>query len=102
MTVVTSGIEISDGKIANAVFSRDGFDVIVSDRIGGSFSGTGDILSAFVTARRVNGTSVKTAVEQATDFIFKSVKAAMDETDGACNRMDGVYFEKYLYTLGNP
>lgn len=98
-TVVTSGIKLDNGKIANAVFEKGHFDVITTPCADGSFSGTGDMLSAFVAAQCVKGIDMKKAVSQATEFIYKSISAVLDESGGNCNRADGTNFEKYLSEL---
>ena len=51
--IVASGIK-TGGKIANAVFENGSLEVIETEAFGGSFSGTGDILSAFITAPRLS------------------------------------------------
>lgn len=98
--VVTSGIHISENEVANTVYDGGSFDVIVTPHYGGSFSGTGDILASFVTAQYIKGVPVKKAVEQASEFICKSIEETIKDTDGNYCRMDGVHFEKYLSELG--
>ncbi|MCM1364414.1 MAG: pyridoxamine kinase [Faecalibacterium sp.] len=98
--VVTSGIHIPNKKIANTVLENGVFDIIISDSAGESFSGTGDILSSFITAQFVKGVNVKTAVKQAADFIYKAISVTIEETGGNYNCADGTHFEKLLYTLG--
>lgn len=97
--IVTSGIK-AGGKIANAVFENGSIDIIEAEAFRGSFSGTGDILSAFITACCVNGTELREAVKQAADFIQKSIYETVKDTGGNYNCCDGVNFEKFLYTLG--
>ena len=53
-TVITTGIH-KDGKIANAVYDKGQFSVIFSPCESGSFSGTGDIFSSFITAQCEKG-----------------------------------------------
>lgn len=98
-TVVTSGIHLPNKKIANTVLQNGNFDIIVTDSVGESFSGTGDILSAFVTAQYVKGVKVKTAVEQAAEFIYKAITSTIEETVGNYNCADGTHFERHLDML---
>ncbi|MCM1544049.1 MAG: pyridoxamine kinase [Ruminococcus sp.] len=97
--VVTSGIHLQSKKIANTVFDGGSFDVVITDSAGESFSGTGDILSSFITAQYVKGVRVKDAVEQAAQFIYKAISATIEETGGNYRCADGTHFEKFLYTL---
>lgn len=98
-SVVTTGIHTAKEKIANAVYTEKGFEVIEQDRLYGSFSGTGDIFSSIVTAQMVKGTSLTTAVKQASDFIFEAITVTQHKTGGAYEP-DGTDFEKILYKLG--
>lgn len=95
-TVVTTGIHISECEVANAVYHNGSFDVFKSKMLGGSFSGTGDILSSFIIGECVNGNDIKSAVKRATDFIEKSIAETIADTNGNFNVADGVYFEKFL------
>lgn len=97
-TVVTSGIHI-ENKIANMVYQNGNFETISSLAIGKSFSGTGDILSSFITAQCVRGADVYTAAKKATNFIYKSIEETMRDTNEKCNTADGVHFERFLSIL---
>lgn len=98
--VVVSGIKLDNNIIANAVFEENKFNVIKKVALKGSFSGTGDILSSFITAKCVNGESLYNAVMKASDFIEKSIIETINDTGGNYNVADGVHFEKFLTTLG--
>jgi pyridoxine kinase len=95
-SVVTTGIHISSGEVANAVYHNGDFTVIKSKMLGGSFSGTGDILASFITAQCVNGNDIVSAVQKASDFIEKSIAETIDDTNGNYDTADGVHFEKFL------
>lgn len=95
-TVITTGIHISNEEIANAVYQNGDFSIVKSKKLGGSFSGTGDILASFITAECVNGADVRSAVEKAADFIEKSIAETIADTDGIYNPADGIHFEKFL------
>jgi pyridoxine kinase len=96
-TVVTTGIQLSNKQIANAVYDNGKLQLVVSNKIGGSFSGTGDILSSFITAQCVNGVSVFDAVSKASNFIEKSLLDTV-KTDNY-KTVDGINFEKFLNTI---
>lgn len=95
-TVITTGIHISDHKIANAVYQDGSFRIIQSEKLGGSFSGTGDILASYITAQCVNGADINSAVQRAADFIEKSIELTIADTNGAYNTADGIHFESFL------
>ncbi len=97
--IVTSGIPIGNGKVANAVYDNGKYDIISCEKLGVSFSGTGDILSSFVTAQYVKGISASEAVRQASDFIVASIKETLEDAKGNYNPADGIHFEKFLHTL---
>jgi pyridoxine kinase len=73
---------------------------VTTEKIGGSFSGTGDIFASILSAKLVNSSDIKSAVETACDFITKSIKETISDTNGNFNTADGIHFEKYLCTLG--
>lgn len=95
-TVITTGIPISEDEIANAILQNGEFTLLKGRRIGGSFSGTGDILSSFITAQIVNGEAAPNAVKKATDFIEKSIAETIKNP---YNTADGVDFEMFLDTI---
>lgn len=86
--------------IANAVYDNDKFDVVKTKAQGGSFSGTGDILSSIITAKCTAGETLLKAVTCAGDFIGKAIDETIRDTGGCCNTADGVHFEKFLAELG--
>lgn len=98
--IVVSGIKLNDNQIANAVAQNNYFKTIVCPAQKGSFSGTGDILSAFVTAECVKGKTLYNAVLSAADFIGKSIEKTIKAANGNCNPADGIFFEEFLTDLG--
>lgn len=96
--IITTGIK-SDSEISTSVYNKGNFSVYTCPALGGSFSGTGDILSAFVLASCVGGATPERAVERAVDFIHKSIEATISENDESYQLANGINFEKYLYTL---
>lgn len=100
LKIAVTGIRLHDNIIANAVSDSGHFDVIKAKAQGGSFSGTGDILSSIITARCTAGESLLNAVACAGDFISKAIAETIKDTDGRYNPADGVNFEKFLTELG--
>lgn len=93
-SVIVTGIK-KNGKIGNAVYERGRCAEYFAEYCKGSFSGTGDMLSAIVAGKVLSGNSVFSAVKTATDFISFVIK-----NSNISDRNDGVDFEKYLYRLG--
>ena len=63
---------------------------------GGSYSGTGDLLSAVVCASMVQGKSAAAGVEKACRFIERSL---IDTVADQIPRNDGINFESHLSML---
>lgn len=95
-TVIATGIHLSEDSIANAVFDSGKFTVIKSKRIGGGFSGTGDILASYVLSQYLNKEDIEIAVRNASDFIEKAIACTMKDTDDNYNPADGIHFENML------
>lgn len=100
LKIAVSGIHLNDNIIANAVFDNSNFNIIRTKAQGGSFSGTGDILSSIITAKCVASESLLNAVQCAGDFISKAITQTISDTNGCYNTADGVHFEKFLAELG--
>lgn len=100
VNIVVSGIHLDGDFIANAVFESGAFDVIKTKASGGSFSGTGDILSSIVTAKCVKGESLYNAVQTAVNFISRAIEKTIRCADDDYIPADGIYFENFLADLG--
>lgn len=100
-TVVTTGIHIGNNKIANAIYTPndDCLNIIENERIGGSFSGTGDILTSIITAQMVKGVDIAQAVRLAVDFITKSIADTMNSCQQGYSPADGINFEQNIGML---
>lgn len=94
-TVVVTGVCVGN-EILNISVTKDGFSVVKGKRIGGSFSGTGDLFSAVLTGSLVNGETAEHAVQKAVRFLEASIRDSFQE---GTNRNDGVNFQKYLEML---
>lgn len=97
--VVTTGIQLTNDVISNAVFSNGNITLVKAKKLGGSFSGTGDILASIITAQYINGIVIEDAVKNASAFIEKAIKLTIKDTNGNYNPCDGVHFEAILNTL---
>ena len=97
-TIITTGLELGGGEIGSAVFSGENFEVVRAKKYGGSFSGTGDVFTAVVTARIVSGNDVPSAVRLAAEFISKCAKATT-ERNPVYDRNEGIEFETMLKEL---
>lgn len=95
-TVIVTGIHLSENIIANAVLDSGNFTVIKSKKLGGGFSGTGDILASYVLSQYLNKSSIETAVKKASDFIEKAIACTINDTDENYNPADGIHFENML------
>lgn len=99
--VITTGINISTDEIGTAVYQNGNIDVVKSKKIGGSFSGTGDILASIIGASAVKGIPLLDATKMASKFITKSIEQTIKDTNGDFNPADGVHFEGQLMSLGD-
>jgi pyridoxine kinase len=94
-TVIVTGIE-EDGMLSNAVYSGGEFKTVSVKKTGGSFSGTGDIFSAFVLSEIISGKSVFEAVKSAADFIERAICETLKEEPEQPYHPHGIAFEKLL------
>lgn len=93
--VIITGL--SDGNtIRNFVFEAGRGSVIATPKIGGDRSGSGDAFAAIVAGSLINGESLSSAVQKATDFISKCISYAA-ELELPWNY--GLPFEEYLREL---
>lgn len=98
-TIITTGIPITQNGeeyIATAVMCPDGFNTVTSKKIGGSFSGTGDLFASVIISSLISGLTPLSAVIKATDFISKGIAQTVTHSH---DRNDGIDFQKYLKTL---
>lgn len=98
-TVVTTGIPVTqsgENYIATAVLWQGGFNTVTTKKIGGSFSGTGDLFASVTISSLLSGLNPLSAVIKATDFISKGIEETVTHSH---NRNDGIDFQKFLKTL---
>lgn len=99
-SAVITGIDVPQkkgpDKIGNLVCENGRQTWVVTEKTGGSYSGTGDLFASVLSAGLVKGQSMEHCVKKAVDFLSKAIAdAAAEGTD----RNDGVCFETYLYQL---
>lgn len=98
--LVITGIDLAgkDGteEIGNLILEKGETSWVVTEKYGGSYSGTGDLFASVLSAGMVKGMEMKRCVEKAVDFLAQAIRDAVE--DGT-DRNDGVCFETYLYQL---
>lgn len=96
--IVISGIEIGE-KFGNYVFDNEKCGrLILSEKIGESRAGTGDVFSSIIAADAVNGVEFEKSIRHAADFIVKTIKKTVEY---GIPEEDGICFEEYLYEIGS-
>lgn len=67
-----------------------------ADKLGGSYSGTGDLFASVLSADMVKGIPLEISVKKAMYFLSDAIRDTVKE---GCDRNDGVCFETYLFKL---
>lgn len=100
-TVVTTGINLDDTMIANTIYNNKTREttVIKNKKIGGGYSGTGDILASIIAAQAVKGVDIAEAVKLASRFIAVSIESTAEKADNNYAPADGIDFESHLSIL---
>lgn len=91
--IVVTGFK-EDDLISNIVFDNGIISKVSCQKIGGYFSGTGDVFASVLTGSLLNGNSLVDSCKKAGDFISNTIKVT-NVTDGN----DGISFEKTLKEL---
>lgn len=91
--VVVSGIEVDSDSIYTLVVDDYGINVIRNEKHGKSFSGTGDILCAYLTCELLEGKKLVDATQNACTFIEKAIKQTMKNE--SVDYADGIDFEYF-------
>ncbi len=94
-TVAITGIHAND-HIYNLIFDFTGFHLVGAPRLGGSFSGTGDLFSAVLHGCLLRGMSGTDAARLAVDFL---TPALSDTLSSGSDHRQGVLFEPHLSRL---
>ena len=98
--VVITGIDlpVKDGiqEMGNLISAGGSACWVTAQKIGGSYSGTGDLFASVLSAGMVKGTDTVESVRKAVNFLAKGIRDAVEEDT---DRNEGICFEKYLYEL---
>lgn len=95
--IVVTGINIQERQIANFIYHTDGsHEIVVTDRIGGDRSGTGDVISSIIAGMYMNGHTLFDSVKKAAHFVSKCIQYC--EANQVPSHY-GLCFEMYLNEL---
>ncbi len=98
--VVITGIDlpVKDGvqEMGNLICAGDSIHWVTVQKVGGSYSGTGDLFASVLSVGMVKGTDTVESVRKAVNFLAKGIHDAVEENT---DRNEGICFEKYLYEL---
>lgn len=96
ITGVESQAELCVHKMGNLVVENGHSSWCFAPKIGGSYSGTGDLFASVLSAGLVKEMSMMHCVELAVNFLSKAIAQTVQE---GTDRNDGVCFEAYLGEL---
>lgn len=91
--IVVTGYK-ENGDISNIILDNGEISKVTNEKIGGYFSGTGDVFASVLTGSLLNGKSLADSCKCAGKFITDTIKVT-DVSDGN----DGIAFEKTLREL---
>lgn len=98
--VIITGIEHKDSdstiRVLNLVASDEDVFCVSCKKIGGSYSGTGDLFASVIFSGLLRGDSLRTTVNLAVNFIETSLH---DTVNLGIDRNEGIEFEKNLNLL---
>ena len=96
ITGVESQTELCVHQMGNLVVENGHLFWCFAPKIGGSYSGTGDLFASVLSAGLVKDMSMMHCVELAVNFLSKAIAQTVQE---GTDRNDGVCFEAYLGEL---
>ncbi len=96
ITGVESQAELCVHQMGNLVVENGHSSWCFVPKIGGSYSGTGDLFASVLSAGLVKEMSMMSCVELAVNFLSKAIAQTVQE---GTDRNDGVCFEAYLGEL---
>ena len=96
ITGVESQAELCVHQMGNLVVENAHSSWCFAPKIGGSYSGTGDLFASVLSAGLVKEMSMMSCVELAVNFLSKAIAQTVQE---GTDRNDGVCFEAYLGEL---
>ncbi len=94
--IVLTGVCFDEKKIGAAVYDGENRAYVFSEKVNGTYHGTGDIFASTLTAALMNGRSLKASAQIAANFTAACIKKTMeDKTDPRY----GVRFEAQIPLL---
>ena len=96
ITGVESQADLCVHQMGNLVVENGHSSWCFAPKIGGSYSGTGDLFASVLSAGLVKEMSMMSCVELAVNFLSKAIAQTVQE---GTDRNDGVCFEAYLGEL---
>ena len=96
ITGVESQAELCVHQMGNLVVENGHSSWCFAPKIGGSYSGTGDLFASVLSAGLVKEMSMMSCVELAVNFLSKAIAQTVQE---GTDRNDGVCFQAYLGEL---
>lgn len=98
--VVITGV-LFENKVFNLLYCKEDNSCFMygSEKLGGSFSGTGDIFVSSYVGYILSGIDDKSAIKYSTDFIAESIK---DTIKFNGDPREGICFEKQIHKLIYP
>lgn len=94
--IVLTGVCFDEKKIGAAVYDGENRAYVFSEKVNGTYHGTGDIFASTLTAALINGRSLKASAQIAANFTAACIKKTMeDKTDPRY----GVRFEAQIPLL---
>ncbi len=98
--VAITGIDLTaeeeGAKIGNLILEQGEASWVITEKYGGSYSGTGDVFASVLSAGMVRHLKMKTCAQKAVSLLSKAIRDAVRE---GTDRNDGVCFETYLHEL---
>ena len=91
---ILTGVSFKDGELGAIAYNKETGEYVsyFAEKISKSYHGTGDVFSSVAVANLVNGTSVENALQNACEFVVKSIKNTLADT----THNYGVKFESVL------
>lgn len=84
--------------MGNLICSENKQIWVTAEKVGGSYSGTGDLFASVLSAGMVKNWSTEQSVRKAVHFLTKGIQDAVRE---GTDRNEGICFERYLYELSD-
>lgn len=84
--------------MGNLICSENRQIWVTAEKVGGSYSGTGDLFASVLSAGMVKNWSTEQSVRKAVHFLTKGIQDAVRE---GTDRNEGICFERYLYELSD-